>query len=75
MKWLRKVIEKICHNIGAVEKDGTIQFQNYSISIVSDNELYSVKVIDLVSIKPPQITGPLFHDEVEGVLNTTINLL
>lgn len=75
MNWLRRVIERVCSSIGAVEKDGCIRFQNYSISVVRDDELYSVKVVDLVSIKPPQITGPIFHDEVEDTLSTTISSL
>ena len=75
MKWLRKIVKKVCERVDAVEKDGHIKFNGYSISVINDDEVYSVKIVDLLSFNPPKITGPLYHDEVEEILDLSIKSL
>lgn len=73
MKWLQLMIEKVCkqYNITIVDND-KIRTNNSLISIVGDDSLYSIKVIDLVNFQPPKITRPLFYDEVEDNLTEAI---
>lgn len=75
MKWLQQIIKKVCNKIGLIEKDGSIRFQNYSITIIDDNDLYSIRVVDLISFQSPQIYGPFYYDEIESTLNSTIQSL
>lgn len=73
MRWLQKIVDRVCKDIGTLnQKDGSIRVQNYSITIVNDSELYLIKITDLFDVRSPKIVGPLYHDEVEDYLTTTV---
>lgn len=75
MKWLRQILEKVCADSDAIPSEKTIRVQNYSISVIENDNLYSIRVTDLVSFNPPRITGPLFHDELESTLSSELESL
>ena len=76
MNWLQRLIERICLKSNlARDPEGKIRIQNYVISVVDDDNLFSIRVVDLVSGTPPKVTGPMYHDEVEDNLVTTIRSL
>lgn len=75
MKWLQHLIERVCQTTQVGHENGTIRLQNYSISIRKEDDLYSIRVVDLIYVKPPIISKPMYHDEIEEELRQTINSL
>lgn len=75
MKWLQQLIERVCKTTQVVNQNGFIKMQHYSISIKSDDNLYSIRVVDLLDVMPPKISKPLYYDEVEDYLIDTIKSL
>lgn len=75
MKWLQQLIERVCQTTQVGQQNGTIRLQNYSISIRKEDDLYSIRVVDLIDVKPPRISKQMYHDEVEEELIQTINSL
>lgn len=75
MKWLQKLIERVCQTAQVVDQNGSIRMQHYSISIRREDSLYSIRVVDLLDVTPPKVSKPLYHDEVEEQLIETINSL
>lgn len=75
MKWLQQLIERVCQTTHVWQQNGTIRLQNYSISIKKEDDLYSIRVVDLIDVKPPRISKQMYHDEVEEELIQTINSL
>lgn len=75
MKWLQQLIERVCNTSHVVSQNGSIKMQQYSISIKSDDSLYSIRVVDLLNVIPPKVSKPLYHDEIEEQLIETIKSL
>lgn len=72
MMWLQQLIERVCQAAQVGHENGTIRLQNYSISIKKEDDLYSIRVVDLIDVKPPKMSKPMYHDEVEDQLLNTI---
>lgn len=75
MKWLQQLIERVCQTAQVIDQNGSIKMHHYSISIKSDDSLYSIRVVDLLNVMPPRVSKPLYHDEVEEQLIETIKSL
>jgi hypothetical protein len=75
MKWLQQLIERVCQTTQMDSQNGSIKWQHYSISVKTEDDLYSIRVVDLFSMEPPKISKPLYYDEVEDHLTQTIKLL
>jgi nitrate/nitrite-specific signal transduction histidine kinase len=75
MKWLQQLIERVCQTAQVVNQNGSIRMHHYSISVRREDSLYSIRVTDLLDVKPPKISKPLYHDEVEDQLLQTIKSL
>ncbi len=75
MKWLQQLIERVCQTAQVANQNGSIRMQHYSISVKTEDDLYSIRVVDLINVKPPKISKQLYHDEVEEHLLQTINSL
>jgi|MudIll2142460700_1097286.scaffolds.fasta_scaffold711336_2 nitrate/nitrite-specific signal transduction histidine kinase len=76
MKWLQQLIERVCQTAQVVNQNGSIRLQHYSISVKTEEDsLYSIRVVDLLNVKPPKVSKQLYHDEVEDQLMQTINSL
>lgn len=75
MSWLKSILEKVCNKYNiTLEDNNKIRTNNFIISIDSDNNLYSIKAIDLINFNPPIITGPMFYDEIEDNLSKAVQL-
>lgn len=75
MKWLQKLIERVCQTANGENQDGNIRVRDYSISIRKEDDLYSIRVVDLIDLTPPKVSKSLYHDEVEDQLLKTIKSL
>lgn len=75
MKWLQQLIERVCKTTLVINQNGYIKMQHYSISIRNDDSLYSIRVVDLLNVRPPRVSKPLYYDEVEEHLIETIKSL
>ena len=75
MNWLQQLIERVCLITHTGQQNGAIRLNHYSISIKKEDDLYSIRVVDLIDVKPPRISKSMYHDEIEDHLIQTIKSL
>lgn len=76
MKWVHHIIKNICQKLKIIKiSDNQIKTDQYIIKIINDENLFSIKVIDLIDLTPPVYIKNIYFDHLEQQLTDIVKAL
>lgn len=68
-KWVKKIIDDICIRFnGYLDISGGIRINNHILRVINDDELFSIKIVDLNRFTPAKQIDNIFCDDLCDIL-------